>query len=231
MDNQHKAENPGFLDFAKTFVGSWLTAMSGAISVPLTAAGVFSTSPLLKTGFIVTGVVCAVIASFRVWRNERIARSTAELALKSREAEFSALSIEFDNSNPRREYWSRESIKHPAKEGEWLVYKECRVGIRNNSNKTVRDVMVFSRPVGPIPGRPTPMLFDATKTTKCDINPGSYALVPVAQSSLEIFPGTACGPTAAEIYGPLEVVATGTDVASVTRIFQFDWQLEAMIYD
>ena len=162
---------------------------------------------------------------------ERVARNTAEQSLHIREAQFVALTIEFDKSNFRREYWSREQMKHPTNDGEWIVYKECRVGIKNNSSRTVRDVTVSSRPVGPIPSRPVLMMFDATKTIKCDINPGSVVLIPVVQGPIHGLPGMACGSSAAELYGPIEVVATGTDVAAVTRIFQFDWQLEPMIYD
>ena len=231
MGDEGNPKHPSFLDFLKAFVSSWLTGMSGAISVPLTAAGIFTTSPWLKAGFIIIGATCALLAAFGIWREERFARTKAERSLAEQDNNFFALQIGFDRSNPRQEYWSREQRKNPAKKGEWIVYKECRVKIENLSRATVRDVTVSSRPIGPLPSRPALMLFDATKTTKCDIHPGNFALVPVVQWPVEIMAGMACNETAAQIYGPIEVTATGTDVATVTRLFEFDWQLEPMIYD
>jgi len=57
--------------FFKAFSGDWLALMSGPPTVPLTIAAFFVPNHLLRVLFGCLAVLCAFVASFRVWARER----------------------------------------------------------------------------------------------------------------------------------------------------------------
>ncbi len=60
----------GFWDFLRAFGASWLTLMSGPLTVPLAILAVFVPG-LYKLLFALLAVACGFFSSYRVWRNER----------------------------------------------------------------------------------------------------------------------------------------------------------------
>jgi hypothetical protein len=142
------------------------------------------------------------------------------------------LEIVFDPANPAQRFWSRESPRD--KNGHKLpgVFWEYRVGIRNNSQKTVHNVSVTVEHVGQnLPVRPVDAIFDKTRKTSCDLKPGTDELIPVIRWPIPIVQaGMLAGSTAFE-YGPVRVTASGDDIPPTMRTFQFDYQSEPMIFD
>jgi hypothetical protein len=59
------------VQFFKAFSGDWLALMSGPPTVPLTIAAFFVPNRLLRVLFGCLAVLCAFVASFRVWARER----------------------------------------------------------------------------------------------------------------------------------------------------------------
>jgi len=140
-----------------------------------------------------------------------------------------ALEIIFEPLNPARRFWSLESYKDSS--GKGRPYWEHRVEIRNNSLKTIRNVMVTIERTGQSPQLPFSPPFKRPQADKCDINPGCSELVQV-----NIWPhpkrqvGMACGESA-WIYGPIKVTASGDDTPSVVRIFAFNYETDQMLFD
>lgn len=60
----------GFMAFLRAFGGSWLTSMSGPLTVPLAVAALFVPG-VYKLLFAALAVICGVFSSYRVWRSER----------------------------------------------------------------------------------------------------------------------------------------------------------------
>ena len=52
--------------------------MSGALSVPAAAVGVFSSNGYAQVAFVITAFICVWFAAYSVWRVEREARIKAE---------------------------------------------------------------------------------------------------------------------------------------------------------
>ena len=71
-------------DYIRTFFVRWSVAMSGPLSVPLACIAYFISNGAAKIGLYVLALLCAVFASFWVWRVERAARVVAEKAAKPR---------------------------------------------------------------------------------------------------------------------------------------------------
>lgn len=65
--------NTGFLQFLKAFTKSWFTLMSGPATVPFTIAAVFVSQPWLKALLGALALSCAILSSYLVWCNERLA--------------------------------------------------------------------------------------------------------------------------------------------------------------
>lgn len=79
--------------FAKAFMAHWLTAMSGAMSVPLTIMGIFAQNDAVKYSLLGTALLCLAIASFRVWKDERVRRIAAEFKVAELTAERKAIYV------------------------------------------------------------------------------------------------------------------------------------------
>jgi len=69
-------------DFIRSFGINWFVAMSGGLGVPLTVSSYFIDSSVGKAVLFLTGIVCAIFASYWVWRVERTARLNAEAKIK-----------------------------------------------------------------------------------------------------------------------------------------------------
>lgn len=66
------AQSATFRDFLRAFWGRWFTAMSGPLSVPFAALAVYVDSKWLKILFGLLAVICAVFASYWVWRRAQL---------------------------------------------------------------------------------------------------------------------------------------------------------------
>ncbi|MEQ1935382.1 MAG: hypothetical protein ABL962_16100 [Fimbriimonadaceae bacterium] len=68
--------------FAKAIATNWFAAMSGGFSFPLSIAGFYSDTESQQLFFVVTAILCILVAAYFVWRNERLdadkAKSLAE---------------------------------------------------------------------------------------------------------------------------------------------------------
>jgi len=141
----------------------------------------------------------------------------------------SPLEIIFDPTNPARRFWSLESHKDDS--GKAHPYWEHRVEIRNNSLKTIRNVMVTVERTGQLPQLPFSPPFKRQQTDKCDINPSCSELIRVnIWSHPKQQEGNLCGESA-WAYGPIKVTASGDDTLSVVKIFEFHYETEQMLFD
>jgi hypothetical protein len=143
----------------------------------------------------------------------------------------SPLEIIFDPRNPARRFWSLESPRDENGNKQPGTLYEYRVEIKNNSSKTMRNVSVTVEHLGAMPLRPVDSKFDRTGTVFCDIKPGTGELVSVVRwPHPKKQAGFLAGPSALE-YGPIKVAVSADDVAPTTRLFQFDYQAEPMLFD
>ena len=58
--------------FIFAFSASWLTRMSGPLSVLITVFGLWASEPITKAAFGGIGVVALIVSSYLVWKAERI---------------------------------------------------------------------------------------------------------------------------------------------------------------
>jgi hypothetical protein len=142
------------------------------------------------------------------------------------------LEIIFDDTNPSRRFWSMESPVDNAGNKLPGAFWEYRVEIKNNSMQTLRNVSVTTERLGQLPQRPFDHMFDKIKEKKCDIKPQTSELVPVLRWPIPIRQsGMLAGPSALLGYGPLKITASADDVLPYIRTFNFDYQVEPMIFD
>jgi hypothetical protein len=87
---------PTFRNYVRAFGSSWFVAMSGPLSVPFAVAAVYVEGNWQKAGFAVLAIVCAVYASFSIWKVERIARNAAEDQADTLRAQVDSLRTEAD---------------------------------------------------------------------------------------------------------------------------------------
>jgi hypothetical protein len=88
--------------FVRSLLSSWLTGMSGPLSVPLTIAAVFVPSHVAKIGLGVTAFVCFWGAAYGVWVRERTARNAAEATLTTERPYISIYGISFQHARGTR---------------------------------------------------------------------------------------------------------------------------------
>lgn len=143
--------------------------------------------------------------------------------------ELPAIEIVFDETNPRRRFWSLETWQRgtPHQVTGW----EYRVEVRNNTNKTLYDVTAVTENCGALGELQSTLKFHRTGQTSVSIHPKSSELValflapePVRQ------PGMLTGPSA-EAYGPMIVKISARDTPEVTRKFNLDPFRTPMIFD
>src|SRR5262249_35845674 len=97
-------KRPSFRNFAATFRGHWLEAMSGGFSVPFTALAVFSNQTYQQAIFAILAVAAIWFAAYRVWAAERRARNSAEGSVRELEDEYThAIDLEkIDFAHPEK---------------------------------------------------------------------------------------------------------------------------------
>jgi hypothetical protein len=145
--------------------------------------------------------------------------------------EASPLQIIFDPINTARRFWSLEPAKDKDGSPKPGSYWEHRIEIRNNSQRTLRNVSVTTEHLGQLPVRPADQIFDKIKKTSCDLKPGCSELVPVVRwPNPKIQAGMLADRSALE-YGPIKVTASADDTAPCVRTFKFDYQTEQMLFD
>jgi hypothetical protein len=141
------------------------------------------------------------------------------------------LEIIFDPSNPARRFWSMESPRDENDNKRPGAFWEYRVEIKNNSQRTVRNVSVTVEHTGGMPLRPVDSIFDKNRKTSCDLKPGCSELIPIIRWPIPaIQAGMLAGSTALE-YGPVTVMASADDARPTMRIFKFDYQAEPMLFN
>jgi hypothetical protein len=101
------------IEFFKAFSGVWLALMSGPPTVPLTVAAFFVSNNLLKILFATLAVLCAFIASFRVWSKERTTVEE-EIAKRGRPELTANFQILAGGPEPTTLLRLRNSSSHPA---------------------------------------------------------------------------------------------------------------------
>lgn len=62
---------PSVVEFGKALWRNMFSVLSGGISVPLAAAGLWIQNDLARLGFMVTAFLCAWTATYRIWADER----------------------------------------------------------------------------------------------------------------------------------------------------------------
>lgn len=67
-----------FLSYLRAFTVRWFVFMSGPLSVPLAIIAYFVQNDAAKVGLFATALVCAVFASYWIWKIEREARIECE---------------------------------------------------------------------------------------------------------------------------------------------------------
>jgi hypothetical protein len=130
------------------------------------------------------------------------------------------LEIIFDLNNPGEQFWKRRQGKD--KDGKLIpkMVLEHRIGVRNTSSTTIRNVRVSIETLGIIPIDPRDMHFQKGDKENFDISPGHTELAPVWW----VWPaeaGDAWGSTATAFHGPLRVTARGDDVQPTTVEFDY----------
>lgn len=131
-----------------------------------------------------------------------------------------SLEIIFDPINKGQQFWKRVQAKDRDGNFVPITIWEYRVGVKNNSGKTIRNVRVSTETLGMIPTDPRDLGFQKTGNEASDIAPGYMELVPVWW----VWPpraGDAWGPTATALHGPLRVTARGDDAPPATAEFDY----------
>lgn len=65
------AEKPSINAFFRSFGGSWLTLMSGPLTIPFTLAAYFVSDALARVLFGALAITCFGLSSYLIWKKER----------------------------------------------------------------------------------------------------------------------------------------------------------------
>jgi len=109
-----------FVSYLRAFGVRWFVAMSGPLSVPLAISGFFIQNEVAKLGLFATSLVCAIFASYWIWKVEREARIKAETEINKRSDSKSI----------------RLSLTEFFKQGRDLMYR-CNYGDNNTTAEEV----------------------------------------------------------------------------------------------
>jgi hypothetical protein len=153
----------------------------------------------------------------------------------SRSSKGSPLEIIFDRNNPDGKFWSIEIAVDESNNGPQVRYWEYRAGIKNTSQRTVRNVSVTTEWIRKAKGLPhqeaVNQEFKRFRTTTCDLKPGCQEMVTIHRWW---YPARQPGNFAGEsvlAYGTLAVTGSADDVLPTVRHFKFNPELEPMIFD
>jgi hypothetical protein len=99
---------PSFKNFIRAFGVRWFVAMSGPLSAPLAALAFWVESKTPKIGFGITAIVCAIFASYWIWRVERQRVLDFEARLRDLMHSRAVLEVRLEQCEPylrRHENW------------------------------------------------------------------------------------------------------------------------------
>jgi hypothetical protein len=122
---------PSSKEFIRTLFSSWLTAMSGPLSVPLAVAAYYVSNDTAKAALGFTAFFCVFFAAFRLWKQERLARVQAEKRLNANQVE-----ILFEEIEP---YVRDIPALHESRGERYFV------GLRNAGAATLEGVTLRAR--------------------------------------------------------------------------------------
>jgi hypothetical protein len=180
--------------------------------------------PLIVAAFFAIAVLCILIPVVRViylW---------ASRSIRTNEIPPSPLEIIFEPLNPARKFWSLEA-KQDFYKRVTGPYWECRMEIKNVSQKTLRNVAVTVERIGPSPEKPHRADFVRINADSCDLQPGCSELVAIIRwPHPKIQVGMLAGPSAWG-YGPVIVTASADDVLPAQRRFAFNYETDQMLFD
>jgi hypothetical protein len=179
--------------------------------------------PWLVTAFFVIAIFCILFPVVRA------VYSWATRFNRVEEIPSSPLEIIFEPLNPARKFWSLEAKQDFYKRAA-VPYWEYRLEIKNNSQKTLRNVAVTVERIGAIPEKPYRAVFVRPDADSCDIQPGCSELAAVIRwPHPKVQIGMLAGPSAWG-YGPLIVIASADDVPPAKRRFEFNYETERMLF-
>jgi len=75
MSRAALGRSTSFWAFLRAFGANWFTLMSGPLSVPFTFIALIVENTWLKVLFGLLAIICAVVASYLVWRQERLRKA------------------------------------------------------------------------------------------------------------------------------------------------------------
>lgn len=183
----------------------------------------FKPHPYMFVALLCLGCLCIVVPlinSSRSWLS----------AKRNPHAEQSPLEIIFEPLNPARRFWSLESHLDDYKR---LIgtFWEHRLEIKNNSNVTLRNVVVTVEHTGPLPIKPQRAIFTRTKADSCDINPQCSELVLVNRWPQPKRQAGMLSSESAWAYGPIKVVASADDTLPAEKIYDFNYETDQMLFE
>jgi len=157
----------------------WLWAAAGGVLTLFTAAydGRSLSDVLLAAAFGIGIFVMMAAGILVLSRSIKSRRQTASIISSQGDT---ILEIVFDPTNPAQRFWSREAPRDEKGDKKPGVFWEYRVAIKNNSQKTVRNVSVTVEHIGQnLPVRPVDAIFDKIRKASCDLKPGADELVAI----------------------------------------------------
>jgi hypothetical protein len=176
------------------------------------------TKPIVAVS-IITSAVCLFLVY--VTRPNFLVHKRRQMEAKSK---VSPLEIIFDPSNPARRFWSAITIERDTA---W----QYRVEIKNNSEKTIKNVTVTTEHVGQMPIPAMDKVFTKTGERSCNLKPGCSELVAILHWPIQkVQPGMLTGEAALE-YGPIKITASADNVPPAMKIFDFDYQTDQMLFE
>jgi hypothetical protein len=169
-------------------------------------------------------VLCVALVATVLWE-KYLTRPTTTVPASG----VSPLEIVFDLNNPGEQFWKRRQGKDANGNLIPKMVLEHRIGVRNTSSATIRNVRVSIETLGQRPINPRDMRFQKGDKENFDITPWHMELAPVWWV-WPPEPGDAWGPTATAFHGPIRVTARGDDVYPAQAEFDyFPAQIPALV--
>jgi hypothetical protein len=197
----------------------WLwAALGGVVTLFSAAYDGRSVTDVLLAAALGIGIFAVMAAGILILsRSIKSRHQTASLISSQGD---SVLEVIFDPTNPAQRFWSREAPRDENGNKQPGVFWEYRVAIKNNSQKTVRNVSVTVEHIGQnLPVRPVDAIFDKIRKTSCDLKPGADELVAIIRWPIPVVQAGMLANLSALEYGPVKVTASGDDVPPLCVFF------------
>lgn len=187
----------------------------------------YLTSYLSLTNWFIIALVLVIFWVFE--SSYQYSKITSE-RLKVYEAE-SPIEVIFDTNNQQKRFWSIVPVVAADKTISHRQY-QYSIAIKNNGVRTLRDVQVVSELTGELEGSPSFAKFELSGSKKTDLHPGEMQFVTIFNWP---YPAIQAGMLADESaewgYGKLKISVSATDMRVITRIFNFDYTKEPMLFN